>query len=239
MMRSMPMPRATAIPDPRARGPAFEICPRTPDRLVVEFGSDQITYPCCPKRRPLGTVEGFAVAAPRDYHNQSITVKNQRAIDVYPYQKNEGLERRFWCDFHKDFYASVIIRKDDAPIVPMKYIDWEYFENMNDPSVNAVIAKFEEYKLRDLMGFKYNWNTEIICQFYCSLYYKARYNTLHCTTEREHYYVDYMTFSRSLGLGSEHEKYDPIHVERRIKPADATFMFFNPILAHEGKSIHL
>jgi hypothetical protein len=31
----------------------------------------------------------------------------------------------------------------------MKFIDWEYFENMNDPSVNAVIAKFEEFKLRD------------------------------------------------------------------------------------------
>jgi hypothetical protein len=64
-----------------------------------------------------------------------------------------------------DLYASVIMKKDDAPIVPVKYIDWEYFENMNDPSVNAVIAKFEEYKLRDLMGFKYNRNTEIICQF--------------------------------------------------------------------------
>ncbi|RLM66609.1 putative copia-like retroelement [Panicum miliaceum] len=156
MMRSMSVPRATARTDPRARGAAFEICPRTPDRLIVEFGSDQITHPHCPKRRPQGTVEGFAIAAPRDYQNQSITIENQRAIDVYRYQKNEGLERRFWCDFHKDFYASVIIRKDDASIVPMKYIDWEYFENMNDPSVNAVIAKFEEYKLGDLMGFKYN-----------------------------------------------------------------------------------
>jgi hypothetical protein len=28
-------------------------------------------------------------------------------------------------------------------------------------------------------------------------------------------------------------------VEKRIKPADATFMFFNPIIAYEGKSIHL
>jgi hypothetical protein len=48
-----------------------------------------------------------------------------------------------------------------------------------------------------------------------------------------------MTFSHILGLGSKHEKYDPIHVERKIKPHDATFMFFNPIWAREGKSIHL
>jgi hypothetical protein len=48
-----------------------------------------------------------------------------------------------------------------------------------------------------------------------------------------------MTFSRILGLGSEHEKYDPIHVEKRLKPMDAQFMFFNPILAHEGKCTYL
>jgi hypothetical protein len=89
------------------------------------------------------------------------------------------------------------------------------------------------------MGFKYNWNLEIICQFHCSLYYNDRDNTFHWTTEWEHYCVDYMTFSRILGLGWVHEKYNPIHVQKRIKPSDAQFIFFNPILAHEGKSIHL
>jgi hypothetical protein len=89
------------------------------------------------------------------------------------------------------------------------------------------------------MGFMYNWNTKIICQFYCSLYYSASDATFHWTNEGVHYCVDYMTFSCILGLGFEHEKYDPIHVERRIKSHDATFMFFNPILAREGKSTYL
>ncbi|RLN41428.1 hypothetical protein C2845_PM01G40290 [Panicum miliaceum] len=209
MMRSMPVPRAEARPNPRARGAAYEICPRTRDHLVVEFGPDQTKYPLCPKRRPPGTVAGFAAAASKDYFNESITVKNKRAIDVYHYRKNEGLERRSRCDFHKDFYASVAFRKDKAPIVPMKYIDWEYFEGMNDPNMNVVIAKFEEFNLRELMAFKYNWNTEIICQFYSSLYYRANDCTFHWTTEGEHYCVDYMTFSRILGLGSKFEDRDP------------------------------
>jgi hypothetical protein len=68
---------------------------------------------------------------------------------------------------------------------------------------------------------------------------RERDNTFHWTTEGEHYCLDYMTFSRILGLGSKYEKYDPIHVEKRIKSAEATFMFFNPKLALEGKSIHL
>jgi hypothetical protein len=136
-------------------------------------------------------------------------------------------------------YVSVILRNKEPPIVPVRYVNWAYFEQMGDPSVNAIIAKFEEFKLKDLMAFKYNWNLEIICQFYWSLYYNDRDNTFHWTTEGEHYCIDYMTFSHILGLGSEHEKYNPIHVEKRIKPSDASFIFFNPILTHEGKSIHL
>jgi hypothetical protein len=35
------VPRLASRPNPRKRGAAYEICPRTPDHLVVEFGSDQ------------------------------------------------------------------------------------------------------------------------------------------------------------------------------------------------------
>jgi hypothetical protein len=183
MMRSMPVPRPTARPNPRARGAAHDICPETPKHLVAAFTHEQRNYPNCPKLRTPGTVEGFVVSAPRDYFKQSLTLKNQRAIDVYRYKKRVGLEYRFWCEFHKDFYASVILRKDAAPIVPMKYIDWKYFEDMNDPYVNNVIAKCREFGIIEIMAFRYNWNTEITCQFYCSYYYKVSDNTIHCTTE--------------------------------------------------------
>lgn len=44
IMRSMLMSRPTARPNPRTRGAVYEVFPRTPDRLVVEFGPDQVTY---------------------------------------------------------------------------------------------------------------------------------------------------------------------------------------------------
>jgi hypothetical protein len=52
--------------------------------------------------------------------------------------------------------VSEILKTKEPPIVPMKYVDWDFFERMNDPAVNLVIAKFEEFDLKDLMGFKYN-----------------------------------------------------------------------------------
>lgn len=45
-------------------------------------------------------------------------------------------------------YVSVILQHRGPPIVPMKYIEWNYFQDMQDPIVDAVIAKFEEYKLK-------------------------------------------------------------------------------------------
>jgi hypothetical protein len=103
--------------------------------LVAAFTHEQRNYPNCPKLRLVTTVEGFATSATRDYFKQSLTLKNQRAIDVYHYRKSEGLEYQFWCDFHRDFYTSINLRKPEAPIVVMKYNDWKYFEDMNDRSV--------------------------------------------------------------------------------------------------------
>jgi len=48
-----------------------------------------------------------------------------------------------------------------------------------------------------------------------------------------------MTFSRLLGLGSKDEECDPIHVERKLKPDSCPFMFYNPVVAWEGKTKNL
>jgi hypothetical protein len=48
-----------------------------------------------------------------------------------------------------------------------------------------------------------------------------------------------MTFSRLLALGSKDETCDAIHFKEKLMPKDVTFMFFNPILAHEGKADNL
>jgi hypothetical protein len=38
----------------------------------------------------------------RDYSKNSLAVREQREENVYLYRKGEGLEARFWCDFHRD-----------------------------------------------------------------------------------------------------------------------------------------
>jgi hypothetical protein len=128
------------------------------------------------------------------------------------------------------------MRKGKAPIVPCKYVDWAYFEKLNDPFFNQAIAKCKEFGLYDIMGFRYDWNEEILAQFHSSLYYDARNIAFFWINEGVKYGVDYLSFSRLLGLGSEDEKRDPIHVENQLKPNQLLALFYNPILAETGNA---
>jgi hypothetical protein len=99
------------------------------------------------------SVLGFAEHMIRDYSRNSLAVREQREENVYRYLKGEGLEARFWCDCHRDFYQSVIrnpklASKNMAPIVPMKYIDWKYYEELNNTVFNSVIDKLLTVKIR-------------------------------------------------------------------------------------------
>jgi hypothetical protein len=113
---------------------------------------------------------------------------------------------------------------------------WEYFERINDPFFNQAIEKCKEFGLYDIMGLRYDWNEEILAQFRSSLYYDARKVAFFWTTEGVKYGVDYMTFSRLLGLGSNDEKRDPIHVKKQLKPSQLPALFYNPILAEAGNA---
>jgi hypothetical protein len=55
-----------------------------------------------------GSVLGFAEHMYRYYSKNALAVREQREDDVYRYLKGERLEARFWCDFHRDIYQTVI-----------------------------------------------------------------------------------------------------------------------------------
>jgi hypothetical protein len=46
-----------------------------------------------------------------------------------------------------------VLKGSEAPIVPCKYVDWPYFEKLNDPYYNAAMEICKEFGLYDIMGF--------------------------------------------------------------------------------------
>jgi hypothetical protein len=151
----------TRIPPKHKQRVAAHICPKTPPRLIPTLPPNVRVVDTPIKLREPGSVLGFAEHMIRDYSKNALAVREQREEDVYRYLKGEGLEARFWCDFHRDFYQIVIrnprlAAKNMVPIVKMRYIDWKYYEELNNTEFNSVIEKCKEVGLYDLMGFRYN-----------------------------------------------------------------------------------
>jgi hypothetical protein len=232
---------ATRAPPKHKQGVAAYICPKTPPRLIPTLPPNVRVVNTPINLREPESVLGFAEHMYRYYSKNALAAREQREDDVYRYLKGEGLEASFWCDFHRDFYQTVIrnpklVAKIMVPIVKMRYIDWKYYEDLNNTVFNSVIEKCKEVGLYDFMGFHYNWNKEILARFHRSDYYNPYDNTITWTTQGNKCTIDYMTFFRILELGSKDEDRTPIHNENKYKPRDLPYMFPSCDLAIEGKA---
>jgi hypothetical protein len=76
---------------------------------------------------------------------------------------------RFWTLQHVDFYNSVILPKKHQPILHQRYINWEGCEAIRDPEMTHALRACERKKMKNIMTFQYDWNDEVIAQFYSTL----------------------------------------------------------------------
>jgi len=86
----------------------------------------------------------------------------------------------------------------------MKYIDAYSLGKYKEHELEQMVRDINSMGLSYLLEFRKHWNNELICQFYAS-YHRERDPTgavdiIHWTTEGKHYKVDFITFSRLLGL---------------------------------------
>jgi hypothetical protein len=95
-----------------------------------------------------------------NYYNLRVQVKKARAANPYVWLNDRGIDYKFWFLFQFNFYKTVILAKEK--IVQMKYLDWDHIESMNTPDSRRVIETMTEHGLKDIMGFQYDWNQEIL-----------------------------------------------------------------------------
>jgi hypothetical protein len=81
--------------NPSRQGIAWDICPRTPPHIQIDYQEDQRQYPRCPKLTRPQILSEFTVSMRRNYFKQTVALTNARKKDVYKYEKVENLKRRF------------------------------------------------------------------------------------------------------------------------------------------------
>ena len=161
-------------------------------------------------------------------------------------EKDLWLEYRFWHPFHFDFYDSLLyrkfLRKWEPPVIQMKVIDAYSLGVFKEPELVQLFSDLCHMGLSYLMEFRKHWNNEIICQFYASYNHEkdptCAIDIIHWTTEANHYKVDFITFSRLLGLShtdrtapelTEYEdvaleEYQHMYLDRHTADGQTTFL---------------
>jgi hypothetical protein len=51
-----------------------------------------------------------------------------------------------------------------------KAVNWEWMASKRHTVFDKIKATSDELEMTKIMCFKYDWNVEIICQFYATLY---------------------------------------------------------------------
>lgn len=165
---------------------------------------------------------------PRVYKkNQGALIKNLRERCPLDGEK-EASDYRFHTWFQQDFYQSYLYkeRKEQVPIVVMQWVDWEHLEKQDNPIAKEIVAACEVKNVKRIMGFSYNWNTEVIAQFYATIYFDyADEPTLHWMTQGNWYHISYGEFAALLAFDKRDLRRDRIHVENKIATNELGFLY--------------
>jgi hypothetical protein len=76
-----------------------------------------------------------------NYKGRRMTEKARKEREKNPMAVGgRNLDYRFGTEFHQDYYASAIIKKD-YPIARSEYIDWRFLEDFEDAKITEIIRE--------------------------------------------------------------------------------------------------
>ena len=75
---------------------------------------------------------------------------------------------RFWDHTQAEWYKEVLKLKNKT--TEMKWIKWDWMDCQNDPVFNQIKSECARRDMVDLMGLEHGWNTELVVQFYATLW---------------------------------------------------------------------
>jgi hypothetical protein len=99
--------------------------------------------------------------------------------------------------------------------------------DQQDPIFNQVIAACESLHIKRVMGFHYDWNIEVITQFYATLFFEEAKSmrAMHWMTEGEWYHITYDDFPTRFLFGQADKNHSQIHLHNPLGENEMKFMY--------------
>jgi hypothetical protein len=152
-------------------------------------------------------------------------VKRLRKIDPRSQQRNAS-DYKFHTQFQQDFYETMIMERRRI-VSEAQWVDWHHMEEQQDPIYNQVIAACENHHIRKLMGVHYDWNIEVIAQFYAALFIEEveDVRAMHWMTEGEWYHITSDEFATRFSYGQADKDCFRIHIHNPLGENEIKFMY--------------
>jgi hypothetical protein len=152
---------------------------------------------------------------------ESTRVVELRQKACYSKPKGRGTDERFWTFFHQHWYDTVLYRKT-GPII---LVQWVHFDNMRrkkNASFNRIIEACNFHGITDLLQFCYNWNHEVITEFYSTLFFDKKERIFMWMTNGWRFSVKLTQFAEILGLSSHLDNPKKLHTGRVMTTREMT-----------------
>jgi hypothetical protein len=100
-------------------------------------------------------------------------------------------------------------------------------EEQQDPIYNQVIAACENHHIKKLMSVHYDWNIEVIAQFYATLFIEEAKDVraMHWMTEGEWYHITFDEFTTQFSFGQADKDHFRIHIHNPLGENEIKFMY--------------
>jgi hypothetical protein len=175
---------------------------------------------------------------PVDYKKGKHGIYAKSYDDPYWYHKEQNGDIHFWLIFHANWYDSDILCKSH-PTTEMKSINWNYLFEIDMLVVREVTDACRRMNVSLIMSFNYDWNEEIVAQFYATLYVDRSTNTFHWTIQGKPFSVEYARFACILGFPSDDLLREKIHeIENVLEDGELHFMYDRAYIDMKFRTIH-
>jgi hypothetical protein len=131
---------------------------------------------------------------------------------------------RFRLKFNADWYESIILSKEHMTM-DMKSINWDNLRSLNIPTINEAIDICHAKGMNLIMAMNYDWNEEVIAQFYANLHVRHETKTFHWLLQGKPLSVSYERFAQILGFGEEDLGRPKIHGGEIPLDSEVAFMY--------------
>jgi len=163
-----------------------------------------------------------------DYMKRGMTdkVRKERLKNPLHAKKGRSVDYRFQTKFHQDFYVSAILSKK-YKVARSQFMNWPKLERMGDPIFNEIISACKAKHIYKIMAFQYDWNIEVIAQFYATCHFETHDDMrwVHWMTEGKWYKINYAEFAVMFGFGRADAERVRLHLSSPLPKEEMKCMY--------------